>query len=88
MQRLHTIVRLTFCVATMFAVTFLAQANPEQKPAIRSKGVSGHDIRIVDQNGRPVPNGVRSPAGQTVDVQVGPGFSFSPDTVNISVGDT
>jgi plastocyanin/N-acetylneuraminic acid mutarotase len=33
-------------------------------------------------------NGVPSATSQIVDVQVGPGFTFSPDTVNISVGDS
>ena len=45
-------------------------------------------LRIVDQNGRPAIKGVPSATSQIVDVMVGPGFSFSPDTVNISVGDT
>lgn len=45
-------------------------------------------LHIVDQNGRPAVNGVRWPTGQIVDVQVGPGFTFSPDNINISVGDT
>jgi plastocyanin len=49
-----------------------------------------HAIRIVDQNGRPVPNGVPSVVGQIVDVTVGPNgtLTFSPASVNISTGDT
>ena len=47
-------------------------------------------MRIVDQNGRPAVNGVPSATGAIFDVAVGPGggFTFDPDTVNISVGDT
>ena len=48
-------------------------------------------IRIFDQCGRQVPGGKRDVGSQIVDVTVGPlqnEFSFMPDTVNISVGDT
>ena len=47
-------------------------------------------IKIVDQNGRPDPGAQPSATSQIVDVAVGPGGSrsFSPSTVNISVGDT
>ncbi|MGH8102227.1 MAG: plastocyanin/azurin family copper-binding protein [Chthoniobacterales bacterium] len=49
-----------------------------------------HAIKIVDQNGRPVPNGAPSLVGQIFDVTVGPGgtLTFSPNSVTISVGDT
>ena len=47
-------------------------------------------ITILDQNGRPVPNASPSATCQIFDVTVGPGgvTVFSPDTLNISVGDT
>ena len=45
-------------------------------------------MRIVDQNGQPAVSGAPSATSTIFDVQVGPGFAFSPDTVNISVGDT
>src|ERR1700730_6440744 len=47
-------------------------------------------ITIVDQNGRPVPNAQPSATSQIFDVTVGPNgmLQFSPDPVNISVGDT
>src|SRR6476620_6729528 len=48
-------------------------------------------IRIVDQYGRQVPSGKRDVGSEIFDVTVGPlenEFSFLPDTVNISVGDT
>ena len=51
---------------------------------------AGHEITIVDQNGRVVPNAPRTATGQIFDVMVGPNntFTFSPSTVTISVGDT
>src|SRR5215475_7900695 len=48
-------------------------------------------IRIVDQYGRQAPTGKRYVGSEVFDVAVGPignEFSFVPDTVNISVGDT
>ena len=47
-------------------------------------------ITIVDQNGRLVPNTPPLASSQIFDVTVGPGgvTVFSPDTLNISVGDT
>jgi len=47
-------------------------------------------IRILDQNGQPAMNGVPSATSTIVDVTVAPGgtLTFSPSTVNISVGDT
>jgi plastocyanin len=47
-------------------------------------------ITIVDQNGRLVPNTPPSVTSQIFDVTVGPNgmLQFSPDPVNISVGDT
>ena len=47
-------------------------------------------IKIFDQNGRQDPGAEPSSTSQIVDVSVGPGGSrtFSPSTVNISVGDT
>ena len=51
---------------------------------------AAHAVTILDQNGRVVPNGVPAAIKQIVDVTVGPGGSivFSPNAVNISVGDT
>jgi plastocyanin len=48
-------------------------------------------IRIVDQYGWQAPSGNRYVGSQIFDVTVGPlgnEFTFAPDTVNISVGDT
>ena len=51
---------------------------------------AAHAINIVDQNGRPDPNGQPSGTSQTFDVTVGTNGNrvFTPSTVNISVGDT
>ncbi|MEP7014886.1 MAG: plastocyanin/azurin family copper-binding protein [Verrucomicrobiota bacterium] len=47
-------------------------------------------LRILDERGLPVPNSKPSAASQIFDVTVGPAGNrvFSPNTVNISVGDT
>lgn len=48
-------------------------------------------IRIVDQYGRQAPSGKRDVGSQIFDVTVGPlenEFTFMPDSVTISVGDT
>ena len=90
MKRLTAVLRLTFLLATTFAIVFLSQAESGNQRATttQQKRSANHEIHIVDQNGNPAVSGVPSGTGQIVDVQVGPGFTFSPDTVNISVGDT
>jgi len=74
----------------MFATVFFSQAESrDRRPAPTTHKVhANHAIHIVDQNGRPAVSGVPSPTGAIVDVQVGPGFAFEPDTVNITAGDT
>jgi plastocyanin len=90
MKRSKAVIRCTCLLVTTFATVFLSQAESGSKHLSTSqqKKPIAHAIHIVDQNGRPAVSGVPSGTGQIVDVQVGPGFSFSPDTVNISVGDT
>jgi plastocyanin len=89
-KRLNAVVRLTFCLATMFAMVSLSQAESGDKRLTKTqqKSSANRDIRIMDQNGNPAVSGVPSSTGQIVDVSVGPGFVFVPDTVNISAGDT
>jgi plastocyanin len=88
MKRLGTVVRLTLWLAAMFAITFLSQAEPGNKPLATAQQKKPA-IHIVDQNGRPAVSGVPSATSQIVDVAVGQGGDvFVPDTVNISVGDT
>ena len=90
MKRLNAVVRIAFLLVTMFAMVFLSQAQSrDRRTNIRTpKEHAAGAIHIVDQSGRPAVSGVPSGTGQTVDVQVGPGFAFEPDTVNISAGDT
>ena len=82
-------VRLIFWIAAIFALGILVRAESGQKRETAPNTKSA-PLRIVDQNGRPAVNGVPSGTGQIVDVTVGPGggFTFDPDIVNISVGDT
>src|SRR5882762_6155221 len=90
MKQLNAVVRLTFLLAAMFAMVFLSQAESGNKrvATTQQKKSATHEIHIVDQNGRPAVSGAPSATSQIFDVQVGPGFTFAPDTVNISVGDT
>ena len=73
--------RLIFGVAIFVATGFLARAESSDSRA---------PIRILDQNGQPAVNGASSATSTIVDVTVAPGGTrtFSPSTVNISVGDT
>src|ERR1700751_4909841 len=62
-------------------------ASPAAAPGTRATAA----IRIVDRYGRQIPSGKRDVGGQIFDVTVGPvenEFTFMPDTVNITVGDT
>ncbi len=91
MKRLNTVLRLTFSLATMFAIVFLSQAEPGNKrPTTTLQETSAnHRIQIMDQNGVPAVSGMPSGGGQIFDVAVGKGGDvFVPDSVNVSVGDT
>jgi plastocyanin len=91
MKQFNAVGRMTFCLAAMFAMVFLAQAESgnNRLATTQPKNPGAHAIRIVDQNGRTAVNGVPSATSQIVDVAVGQGGDvFVPDTVNISVGDT
>jgi plastocyanin len=92
MKRLNAVLRLTFSLATMFAIVFLSQAESGNRraTATQQKRSANHEIHIMDQNGNPAVSGKPSGTGQIVDVTVAPGgtFTFDPSTVNISVGDT
>ena len=66
-----------------------AQLGNKRLATTQQTKASGHVIHIVDQNGQPAISGVPSGGGQIFDVAVGQsGFTFSPNNVNISVGDT
>jgi plastocyanin len=91
MKRLNAVLRVTFSLATMFAIVFLSQAEPGNKRSTTTlqKTSANHQIQIMDQNGRTAVSGVPSGGGQIFDVAVGKGGDvFVPDSVNISVGDT
>src|SRR5262249_60804603 len=90
MKQLNAVARLTFCLATIFAMVFSSQAEPRDKhlSTTQPKKPTAPGISIVDQNGRPAVSGVPS-GGQTFDVAVGQGGEgVVPDTRNISAGDT
>jgi plastocyanin len=86
-MKLSNAARLIFWLAAILAIGILVRAESSEKRANTANTKSAL-LRIVDESGRPVVNGVRSPNGQTIDVTVGPDFAFHPDEINISVGDT
>ena len=91
MKRSNAVIRIVLSLATTFAVVFLSPADSGDRHVNTApqKQRATHIIRIVDQNGRLAVNGVPSGTGQIFDVAVGAdGFSFTPPTANISVGDT
>jgi plastocyanin len=82
--------RLIFWLAVLIGTGFLVQAESAEKHASMPGGESASPLRIVDQNGRPAVSGAPSATSTIVDVMVAPNgtLTFSPSTVNISVGDT
>src|SRR6476620_11365744 len=90
-MKISNAARLIFWVMAIFALGFLVRAESgERRTSIPAQKHAAPPIRILDQNGQPAVSGVPSGAGTIVDVTVGPGgsFTFDPDPVNISVGDT
>jgi plastocyanin len=85
-------VRFIVSVAVFAATAVLGQAESDDSRMNMAlqKGHPPAPIRILDQNGQPAVNGAPSATSTTVDVTVAPGgtLTFSPSTVNISVGDT
>jgi len=85
-------VRVTFWLAAIFAIAFLVRAESGDRRASvpQARSAAPAPIRIVDQNGQPAVSGVPSATSTIFDVTVGPGgtFTFTPNPVNISVGDT
>ena len=91
MKRLNAALQVAFLLAAMFTVVFSSQGQTVDRRVTTSqqKHISVPAIHIVDQNGRPAVSGVPSGTGQIFDVAVGvDGFTFTPPTANISVGDT
>src|SRR5436305_9855496 len=86
-MKISNAARLIVWLVTILKIGILVRAESSEKRANMANTKSA-PLRIVDQNGRPSVSGVPSAVNTIVDVMVGPGFTFSPDTVNISVGDT
>ena len=89
-MNIPNLARLTFWIAPIFAFVFFVRAESGEKPASMPNSKSGLPMRILDQNGRPAVSGVPSRTTTIHDVTVAPNgtLTFSPSTVNISVGDT
>src|SRR5207248_2927276 len=67
------------------------RATPRPRPTpLPRPGISGaaKPFSIVDQNGWEAASGVASPTSTIFDVSIGQGFTFTPGTVDIVVGDT
>src|SRR5947199_6818775 len=87
-MKISNAARLIFWVTAIMAVGFLVRAESGEKRTSMPGRKSAPPLRIIDQNGQPAVSGAPSATSTTFDVQVGPGTSFSPNEVNISVGDT
>src|SRR6478735_6769653 len=86
-MKISNAARLIFWLAAIFAIGILVRAESSEKRANMANTRSA-PLRILDQNGQPAVSGVPSATSQIVDVMVGPGFTFSPDTVKVSDGET
>jgi len=81
--------RLAVLLLTVF--TWTAESGSNENGNATPENRVNPTIRIVDQYGRQVPSGKPDVRSQIFDVTVGPmgnEFTFAPDMVNISVGDT
>ena len=81
--------RLAVLLLTTF--TWTAESGNDESGNAAPENRASPAIRIVDQYGRQVASGKPDVGSEIFDVTVGPlenEFSFLPDTVNISVGDT
>src|SRR4030095_3688443 len=86
-MKLSNAARLIFWLVAIFAIGILMRVEAGQKRANSTNPKSAF-LRIVDEHGQPAASGAPSATSTIFDVQVGPGVSFNPSTVNISVGDT
>src|SRR5437763_2806367 len=88
-MKISNVARLIFSLAIISAIAVLVRAeSSNRRTTAPQKPRSAQAIRIFDQNGLPAVSGMPS-GGQTFDVAVGQtGFTFDPDELNISVGDT
>ncbi|HEU0209252.1 MAG TPA: plastocyanin/azurin family copper-binding protein [Candidatus Udaeobacter sp.] len=85
-QLILTVRSISWLVIFAAALPFL----PAQTYAGSTKEKTAPRIVVVDASGREVPSGRPTSVSQIFDVTVGPGgaFTFSPNTVDILVGDT
>ena len=88
-----TTAKQTWSLAILLGVAFICSAKAENNESANAAPENRETsaIRIVDQYGRQAVSGKRHVGSQIFDVTVGPPdneFSFEPDTLNISVGDT
>src|SRR5436853_7320339 len=62
MKRLNAVVRVAVCLATIFAMVFLSQAESRDKrlSTTQQTETSATEIHLVDQTGRPAVSGVPS----------------------------
>ena len=92
MKRSNMIAKWICWLPAMAAVALLApsEIGAQRAAAPSQKRGASMALTILDQNGRPVPNTPPSATNQIFDVTVGPGGVqvFSPNTLNISAGDT
>jgi len=91
MKRSNAAAQIALSLAATLGLVFSSQAQSGNRhmTTTQQKQTPAHVIRVVDQNGRPVVSGVPSGGGQIFDVSVGlDGFTFTPSTANISIGDT
>ena len=89
-RKRRTMARRTWWLAMLFLTAFTWTADSGNNEA-GTTAPGNHSIRIVDQYGRPVRSGKPDVESEIFDVIVGPvenEFTFSPDTINIGVGDT
>jgi plastocyanin len=88
-----TTARQTWWLATLLLAPFIwaAESGNNEGANGAPENRAPAAIRIMDEYGRQAPSGKRYVGSEIFDVTVGPvgnEFSFVPDTVNISVGDT
>src|SRR5206468_6137429 len=88
-----TTAKQTWWLATLLLTAFMwaAESGNNESGNAAPENRATAAIRIVDQYGREAPSGKPDVGSEIFDVTVGPvgnEFSFVPDTVNITAGDT
>jgi plastocyanin len=89
-RKRRTTAKQTWWLAMLLLTAFTWIADSGNNGA-GATAPQNHAIRIVDQYGRQIASGKPDVGSEIFDVTVGPldnEFSFAPDSINISVGDT